>query len=116
MLKSRPVRSKKVALASAVAQLEMLEVRRLMCDLGVDYSGPHSDHKAVAEIAKASRSPLVDIPRVGPAVRDPQLDVVRANSANAQALDDEIAATPAVSGGLNGKVVYMNAGHGWTYN
>src|SRR4051812_46146160 len=94
MSRSTPIRWR------ALAYIERLESRRLLCVIGVDDSGIN-DHYP---------------PHLGesPVVNDPVISMVTVAGKKAVA-QAAAAATPAASGALNGKVVYVSMGHGWTW-
>ncbi|MEO6436857.1 MAG: hypothetical protein ABIP55_14005, partial [Tepidisphaeraceae bacterium] len=96
----------------AAAVVEQLESRRLLCTLGQDEPAVVPGAEPVHVYDAFGEHLNLNIPDAG------EIDIAPAAPARAASPAPMLAAA-AVSapvGGLSGKIAYMNAGHGWTYN
>jgi N-acetylmuramoyl-L-alanine amidase len=128
--RGRRLQFRQLPLACAPSAIELLEPRRLLCTIGhedlaevnaapvhiYDAAGQHLNLTIIPDPSSVDVVAPTANP-TGSVKKKPSGKASRDRSALSEAADSALAAgTPAPSGSLNGKIVYMNAGHGWTWN
>src|SRR5688500_10416615 len=112
-MRSRRLDRSRVLDPAIAPPLEQLESRRMLCMLGHAEEGPHLyDASGVHMNLGLPDAGTVDVFPSGGTSSSPQLLA----GAQANAADVSASTIAPASGALNGKIAYMNAGHGWTYN
>ena len=121
-----PVSGKSDSLHNAVrCAVEALELRRMLCTIGVeeagepthhlyDASGNHLNVNSIPDASKVDVFPQSQ-PRPTGKFKAPASTDSSALMGPQSFTAAEAAAAPAPSGALNGKIAFVNAGHGWTW-